>query len=199
MYFLVIIGGLILAVALFFQLRNETNAQSRQINSILGNLVLEVYCPTGKVNIEKKPQQTYSIISTSITCGKKDTRRRFQVDFPIETTDPELMGTAVEFFVETDDGSSQLYVRNVEQPVVWIVSAGRTSLNCLAKSEKKIRAEGEQETKDGLVPIFVPEALNDITGGHGYYVDKAALRIGDEIWLTNDTYVVLTYEKGEGK
>lgn len=202
LYFLLILFGIIVACLLFFQLRNEANAQSNQIKNILGNLVLEAHCPMAKEGktpfalLEQTETQTYPVISTSITCGKKDDRKRYQVDFPLETTDEQLKGTAVEFFVEADNSALQLYVRNVEQPIIWIVGTGRTSLCGVLKAGEEAMFGALPGESEISLEEYLPSDLKSITENRECFIGKAPVYVGDEIRVGN-TRIVLTYGKGD--
>ncbi len=193
-YIIIIIGGVVIAVLLLLQLRNEAGAQSRQVKTLFGNLALEVYCtPAGEkaplTHVgQQKPRYVYPIVSTSITCGKQDGKNRYQLDLPIETGDESLKGTAAEFFIEPDDTCLHLYVRRVEQPSIWVANADRTSLRCVLEKQA-----------DPSVPPPIPAIFRkagqrlDNYGKNG----KISLWLGDEI-LLGDTRIVVTHDRGEG-
>ncbi len=206
-YFLIVIGGIVVAVLLLAQLRNEARAQSRQIQNMFENLVIEVYgtpteeSPSPGAPTHREPLNRYAIGSTSITVGREDGKKRYQLDLPIATADRRLAGTAAEITIDPDDGCLRLFIRRLEQPVIWVYTEGDWGkpgyLRCLVSH----LPEAEDPKTGRMVPQFpeVPPLYAHKKAKKMLYQnnDRCALWVNDEV-LLGDTVLRIVYNGGEG-
>lgn len=199
-YSIVIIIGLVVCVLLFIQLRNETRAQNRQIKTAFDNLVLEVHCtPNQNAGPIIRPGQQapvikYPVISTSITCGRKSKKNHYQIDLPIETGDKSLADTAAEFTIEPDGDCLHMYVRRLEQPLIWVISSDYMTVQCLA--DDSYRTPDNPVGAEDKKILRVPQKFQKNKQQKYLRQDKIPLQLGD-IVLMGDTMFIINYEKEE--
>lgn len=201
---IVIIIGLAVTLLLLVQLRNEARAQSEQIRDAFGHLCIQVRCSpvgAGSQGINPglcEPAVTYPIMSTSITCGKESIGKRYQVDLPVPTGDPGLKGTAAEFTVDPEEGCLRLFVRRLEQPVVWVFSEDYRVVRCLIDQLPRKEVNGQTVVdRDNLPkPAFVVKNQD-----FSFFEDKETrlpLQLGDVI-VMGDTIFTVCRERGTGE
>lgn len=176
-YFILIICGLITALATFVQLYNETRAQKDQIRRLFGNVYVEISCIGDKDN----DPQTEPLLSTSTTFGRKGNKNsNFQVDMPIYTTDDSLAENAGEFSIESYEHESRLFIRPLDQKVIWFgdpSKEAKSKVICIAASED-------------IPEVLTPPAVFGEKEAVGKTAGFRSLRIGDIIVMGNTKFEI---------
>ncbi|MBE6686485.1 MAG: hypothetical protein E7591_04550 [Ruminococcaceae bacterium] len=195
-YNIVVWTGLIAVLLIFIQLYNETRAQNRQIRKMFEHVFIRVYgikdneiSPLA-VPVRDESIVEYPLVSTNITCGRKTDQTRFKVDMPIDTEDITLKETAAEFCIEPYENSLKLYIRPLDQDVIWFGGLGKSSKEavCIMKNPVK------DENGEWILPP-PPAVFNDKMPE--YYSPTnhyPSLKIGDVV-VIGQTKFVIGYDK----
>ena len=188
-----------LIVLLFGQLHNETRQQEKQTKKFFHDLVIDVYYPiiSGRETLVQKDNVSfrYPVLSTSITCGKRDYRDTYQLDLPIDANDKDLADTSAEITIEPDGFGYKMYIRRLQQPYIWVADTNN-NLHCVSNKYEKTK------TISGKIDYSypqIPDALRVGIPQRSTMHDKSSkinLCLNDRILLGN-TLLVITYDGGK--
>ena len=206
MSFIITLAGLIISVLLLAQLFNESRLQVKQVRRIFGNLVIQAeYDPFTQT--ESESVIYYPIVSTSITCGRQGSKKRYYIDLPIPTSDTDLKESAVEFVIEPDGKMLKLFIRALDQEEFWVYSKDNKEVDLYMKEiPVKVDENGKYCVDESKLPtppsrlVYIEEKnglKKEIKSDRAYYEgrQKIQLSVGDII-VIGGTLFSIRYEGG---